>query len=174
MRPFGFLPSATLAISAMLALVVALLGTSVPSLADPWQADIEKELAGFDPAHESDIRPVRGEVVATMDLTGTWVRGESGYDNAELDFVPDASGHYRVAFRTAGCLGSWSLQRHAQFGGGTVTLDAPVQEYAPATYTRLHAVRLYGQDYLLPSTEVERFNRGDDVEWLAYRRATGE
>lgn len=166
--------SAVLANCMMLAFAMAMLPASMASAASPMQVAAEKELMRFDPSSESDVLPIRGEPVTELSLAGTWVRGEGGYDIAELVFTPDAAGGYHVAFRAAGCVGQWTLDRRARFSAGVVLLDSPVQEYAPSSYSRLHAVRLDGETYLLPSAEVARFNLGQDVEWLTYRRASSQ
>ena len=61
---------------------------------------------------------------------------------------------YRVEFFTSGCLRRWALERTATYWDGVLTLNRPVREYASKTYDRLYAVRINGEECLLPACSV--------------------
>ena len=73
----------------------------------------------------------------------------------------------------------WVLYRKATYTGSTVTFDKPVQEYSPATYTRMHSIRFKGIVYLIASDRIRNFeedtNDSDTYEmWLLKKRPAEE
>lgn len=150
-------------VAALLMVAIAVRSDLLPAaeildVEDELSAEIEREMmASFDAGAESNEAPKRGEPVSGLDLTGEW-SSAGGYDSTRITFANRESGGYSVRFETAGCLGSWSFERKATYVGHTVQLDLPVQEYLPATYTRLHTIRYRGGVYLIPSARVADFD----------------
>jgi hypothetical protein len=145
-------------VAALVAPAGALPATDPLAAEDQFSADVEREMmASFDASAENKVPPERGELVSGIDLVGEWST-PAGYASTRMKFVANQSGGYTVHFEAAGCLGSWGLHRNAAYAGHTVTLDLPVQEYLPATYTLLHTIRYRGKEYLLPSAHVADFD----------------
>lgn len=142
---------------------------------DEFSAEVEREIAtSFDPESESKDPPRRGELLSAIDLTGEWSTTR-GWDSTTMTFSADESGGYVVQFETSGCVASWHLERRATYSGHTITLDRPVKEYLPATYTRLYTVRYRDNTYLVPSARVSDFDgelgeRERSFDWLLLSR----
>lgn len=115
----------------------------------------EKQLLGWQPGPEHSQLPIRSIRHRKMEIAGEWDR-RGGHDGSHLSIEPSGKHTYAVAFRTAGCFGDWHLERSAKYINGVLTLDRPVEEQNGFTYKRLYAVRIAGEEYLLPSVAVAR------------------
>ena len=119
-------------------------------------------LTEFDPTAEYLAPPKRGELVSAIDLSGSWTN-DTPLDSTTLTFTARPDGGYLVSFVASGCLGQWELKRKGHYSGSTITLDSPVQEYAPVEYTTLHTISFRGEMHLLASAHVKHF----DGKWGA-------
>ena len=135
-------------------------GINLDAPLEPWSMSerIEQEMmASFDASSEPLEPPRHGKRLTGLDLSGRW-QSPGGYDSTSFTFEPLAEGSYSVLFRTSGCLGHWELTRKATYSQSTILLDLPVQEYTPATYTRLHTIEYQGDQYLIASARVAMFD----------------
>ena len=113
----------------------------------------------FDPAAEYGLPPAKGELVEGVDLEGTW-RSRPFFDYTAITFKKQRDGNYSVCFESGGCLQEWVLHRVATYSGSTITLDKPVEEYLPATYTRMYTIRFNGTVFLIASERIRSFEEG--------------
>lgn len=116
----------------------------------------------FDASTEYSVLPARGELVKGIELEGKW-QSPRGFDSTSIAFTRKREGGYSVEFKTAGCVGAWELSREATYEGSVIKLNLPVQEYAPAEYTRLYTIAYRGEVHLLATARVKMFNeKGDE------------
>ena len=120
---------------------------------------IERKLAAWKPTAENETTPRRTLLSTTGDISGTW-RVSRGMDGSTLWIRSSTPGRYVVSFRTGGCLSRWTLKRHGQYGDGVLSLNKPVEEYFPLTYSRLYVLTVAGQLYLVPDASVRDFEKG--------------
>lgn len=153
-RHFLFLVAVSWAAALCATVVVAGSDDDNDSLAREIEATMLRE---FDAASENLQPPKRGELVGDVDLTGTW-SSPRGMDSVSFVFEPEVEGRYKVHFSASGCLAHWEFQRTAVYDGGVITLDAPVQEYVPVTYTRLFVLRIDGDIKMIASAHVGWFD----------------
>jgi len=110
-----------------------------------------------------------------MDVTGEWLLLRHLEGNS-MSIKRKAGAAYAVQFRTQGCLGCCNFERVGRFDNAVLVLDHPVAEYAPFAYDRFYAIRVDGEDMLLPATFVDAFQgayeRREDAPQM-WRNALG-
>ncbi|HEY2414771.1 MAG TPA: hypothetical protein VGI40_21175 [Pirellulaceae bacterium] len=97
-------------------------------------------------------------IAADETIAGEWIQRGRLY-HTSFSFAERDDGDYNLGFSTGGCLGGCKLSRTAAFKDGLVTLNTAVAEYVPNTYSTLYAIRVLGNEYLLPTTSVVDFER---------------
>lgn len=164
--------SASLLLAVVAASVLAkepnsgVLGSS--SAKDPSGEAAEARLrAEFHASTEYSVLPSRGELVKEIELEGKW-QSPGGFDSTSITFTRKRNGGYSVEFSTAGCVGAWELSREATYEGSVVKLNLPVQEYAPAEYTRLYTIAYRGEIHLLATARVKMFDEEGDKSFYKH------
>jgi hypothetical protein len=123
-----------------------------------YSQQAEARLSRWKPGTRDADLPAAAIRHPNMNIAGEWILGHSN-PGSTLTIRPTAAGRYDVEFYTAGCLEQLRLKRTGRYRGGTLELDRPVEEYAGATYAKLHAVRVQGIDYLVPAPHVRDFQK---------------
>ncbi len=113
--------------------------------------EVEGELDNWDPTQESTITPLAAISAPDIDIAGTWVASGSTLE------VHRNTDHFDVMFSTGGSVRWWKLNRAGRFNDGVLALDRPVKEYCPMTYSKLFAVRVAGEEFLVPSVRLAQF-----------------
>lgn len=119
----------------------------------------EEELADWKPESECPTKLHESLLDNALDPAGRWVNNCVHDAGNTLTLVRTAEGEYEVIFRTSGGLLSWQLSRTATYRDGVLTLNRPVQEYAPWIYQRLYPARIDGNQYLIPSHGVPEVHK---------------
>jgi hypothetical protein len=132
----------------------------------------EKELEGWQPGPENASVPMRTIRHPKMDITGDWRAGSIGHASTGLSISRSLLGTYTVRLDASGCLGGWHLNRTGRYADGVLTLDRPIEDYFMLKYKKLYAVRIGGQEHLLPSAAIEKVQAAlsDDGSVLLDRR----
>jgi len=120
---------------------------------------VEQKLAAWKPTAGNKTTPRRTLLSMTGDICGTW-RVSRGMDGSTLWIRSPSPGSYIVSFRTGGCLSRWTLKRYGEFSDGVLSLNKPVEEYFPLTYSRLYLLTVAGKLYLVPDAAVRDFEKG--------------
>ncbi|MBI4579102.1 MAG: hypothetical protein HY718_05325 [Planctomycetes bacterium] len=120
---------------------------------------VEQELDHWQPAARESDRPMDSIRYPEMNIAGNWTLSR-GLDYSRLAITKTDDGHYQVSFASGGCLYNYRLKRIGDYSGGVLSLNRPVKEYFPLSYRTLYAVRIGGQDYLLPSAAVAEVDKG--------------
>jgi hypothetical protein len=139
---------------------------------DPWQVD----------SSEPDLaQPLRAR---PADIEGRWKASAASAPSAVIRRMDDNL--YGLEIQTGGCLGHWKLQRKVRYESGILTLDFPAMEYPTKRFQRLFIIEISGEQFLLPSADVDRYlallaGKGTDrvrtLTWYAswwMKRQTGE
>ena len=116
-----------------------------------WERDSEKDLDDWDPKSESTLTPLEYIRNPRMDITGEWIVSWGYHCGSSLTVKRLGLGYYKVVFQTSRLR---RLARIGRFIDGVLLLDRPVREDIGYTYTKLYAVRVEEQDYLVPSPMV--------------------
>jgi hypothetical protein len=112
---------------------------------DPWQVDSsEPNLA----------QPLRAR---PADIEGRWKASVTSAPSAVIRRIDDNL--YELEIQTGGCLGDWKLQRKVRYESGVLTLDFPAMEYPTKRFQRLFIIEISGEQFLLPSADVDRYLR---------------
>ena len=167
-----------LVIVAILGLLAALF---LPDSATRTRWEIERRAREWEPSSADQRQPDPSFMAANVSIVGEWAvcRHRNG---SSMTISENSPGKFTVLFSTYGCMGRCDFQRDARFDNGILTFDRPVSEYFPVAYDTLYAVRVAGDDLLLPAAFVTKFQHGlsDDGKQIAddlivrmyvYRRA---
>jgi len=116
---------------------------------------MEQWLDKWQPGPEHSQVPMESIRCRQTDITGKWWGPHSiGHAVTWLAIGSGGGRSYRVIIKGNGCLGELRLERTGEYADGVLTLDRPVQDYLGRVYKKLYAVRIAGEEYLLPSASV--------------------
>ena len=127
----------------------------------------ESELNNWKPGPEQDRKPRPSNRDSSISLEGDWQSGGL-LETTTLNIKRKDSSNYAVEYYTTGCLSRWKLSRTATYSDGVLKFDRPVQEYVSRTYDRLYAIRIAGEECLIPPchiVELEKWLDGNHTEW---------
>lgn len=134
-------------------LAVLLLGPDSSTVA---RRKIERRARDWTPSAADRLRPDPSLIAPDIEIAGEW-ESRRHLNSCSLSIRQTASNAYAVDFATGGCMGGCAFQRSGCYRNGVLTLDGPVAEYMPAAYDTLYAIRVNGEELLLPAAYVERF-----------------
>lgn len=127
----------------------------------------ESELINWKSGPDQDRKPRKSLRDCTISIEGDWLRG-GHLETTTLDIKRIGPSNYSIEFYTTGCLSRWKLSRTATYSDGVVKFDRPVQEYVSRTYDRLYAIRIAGEECLIPPcniVEIEKWLDENHTEW---------
>lgn len=149
-----------------------LVGTNDPD--STMRRSFESKIEGWKPTEADRQRPDERILSPAVDIVGVWER-RGHLDGSSLSITGGPSDKHQVSFSTGGCLGHFQAERTGSYDKGALVLSQPITEYCPATYKVLFAVRIDGNDYLVPSVHVDDLQRGlssdftEVVDYLAMK-----
>lgn len=131
---------------------------------------IEAELDSWEQPCQDTYVPSKSALDPETDIVGEWST-ETLFEGAFLTVTRTGqAGDYCVRFGTYGCTDGWELQRSGKYSSGCLRLNRAVRENPWATYDRLYAVRIAGEERLLASgcsDDIDRLlrdtNRREDA-----------
>jgi hypothetical protein len=115
-------------------------------------------------------RPMR-LAAPDFQLTGYWLR-DGLMDGSAILLSNPLDNRYPVRFSYAGCVASDVKTLTAAFDGGYLVLSQSVQEYTGPEFSRLALYQLGEDSYLVPLTDVSKFEdpKETDWQWYAFKR----
>ena len=120
---------------------------------------VEEDLDHWKPKGDALREPASAIRSPEVDILGEWTV-HRGLDLSTLSITPSDRADYQVEFATSGCLFHYRLHRTGTYSNGVLTLNRPVEEYFPLTYQKLYAVRIAGQEWLLPAAAIPELEKG--------------
>jgi len=143
--------AARLVISACVVLVLLFPARSsyavTPSGREEW-------LDRWQPEPEHAQVPMESIRHREMDITGKWWSPHSiGHAVSWLAIGSGGGSSYRVIVKTSGCF-ELRFERTGKYADGVLTLNRPAEDALARVYRKLYAVRIAGEEYLLPSTSI--------------------
>jgi hypothetical protein len=143
-----------------LVVIVLIIGVFIlllaPDSSTVARREIERRARDWTPSADDRIRPDPSFIAPAMGIAGQW-ESRRHLNSCVLSIEQTSPGVYAVDFGTGGCMGGCKFERNARYRNGVLTLDKAVAEYAPAVYDMLYAIRLNGEELLLPAAYVKRF-----------------
>lgn len=152
-------------------------------LTNTHQREAERRIRNWQPTKQDSQRPDERLMFRDTEISGMWQCKLSRYKGSRLSVEGEPSGTFRVHFSSGGCLGHFEAERTGHFENGVLVLNQPVAEYCGGIYHILFVVAVCGDEYLVPSIYVDKFQAAlsadlasvsDDltVKMHSYRRVT--
>jgi hypothetical protein len=117
-------------------------------------AGMEEWLDRWQPGPEHAQVPMESIRHREMDITGKWWSPHSiGHAVSWLAIGSGGGSSYRVIVKTGGCF-ELRFERTGKYADGVLTLNRPAQDALARIYRKLYAVRIAGEEYLLPSASI--------------------
>lgn len=127
-----------------------------------------KKLSQWDTTKEYSKIPYFAKLVLNIDLEGDWEMS-TGFTSTTIHFKKNGKNQYKIFLETSGCLEDFQLERTATFDNGIIVLDKPVEHYEPLIYRKLYVVFNQGNEYLIPSQNLEKWEMsGKDSNYFNY------